>query len=68
VIPIIKPPAYISQYGVPSPTKAGTKYSPSVESTLLASSSTSSELFIIFNPSLNHCTTAPEIKTEPSRA
>ena len=60
--------ASLSQCGAPSPVNAGTSTTPSLEVTLLASCSTSLLFWIIPKPSRSHCTTAPAIKTLPSRA
>jgi hypothetical protein len=56
------------QYGAPSPVKAGTKVTPPLSGTLLASASMSPLLRIACRPSRSHSTTAPPMKTLPSRA
>ena len=54
VIPKVVPRTLLSQYGVPSPTKAGTKYTPLLSGILVLYFYTSDDFSIILNPSLNH--------------
>ena len=68
VMPTIVPRAYWSQCGAPSPANAGTRYTPPLSGTVAASASTSSADAMIPSPSRSHCTTAPPMKTLPSRA
>src|SRR6187551_2030130 len=68
VRPTITPRARGSQYGAPSPTNAGTRYTPSVSFTCDISFSTSADAVIAFKPSRSHCTAAPAMNTEPSSA
>ncbi len=68
VSPMIRPRACGSQYGAPSPTKAGTRYTPPVSSTPRVSSSMASADAIARSPSRSHCTAAPAMNTEPSSA
>ena len=67
VRPKIAPRAYGSQCGAPRPTNAGTTTTPSESGTLAASFSTSTDDLMTPSPSRSHCTTAPAMKTEPSR-
>ena len=68
LMPLMAPRAYWSQYGAPSPVRAGTKYTPSVSSTDAARASTSAELLMHLSPSRSHCTTEPPTNMDPSRA
>src|ERR1044071_7198239 len=68
VMPEIEPRAYWSQWGAPRPAKAGTIYRPPEALTLLASFSISVEDLTMPRPSRSHWTTAPPMKTLPSRA
>ena len=68
VIPTIVPRAYGSQCGAPSPAKAGTRYTPPLSGTLVASASMSAACRISPRPSRSHCTTAPPMNTLPSSA
>ena len=62
------PRASLFQYGANRPEKAGTKYTPPLSSTVLASASTSAEDVISPMLSRSHWTSAPVIAIEPSRA
>ncbi|OPZ05783.1 MAG: hypothetical protein BWZ09_00883 [Alphaproteobacteria bacterium ADurb.BinA305] len=62
------PRACGSQYGAPSPVKAGTSTTPPLSGTLAAKASTSDARFTSPRPSRNHCTTAPPMNTLPSSA
>src|SRR5688572_32315839 len=68
VRPTIVPRALASQCGAPSPTSAGTKYTPPVFSTLRASGSVSAAASMIPRPSRSHCTAAPAMKIDASSA
>jgi len=58
----------MSQWGAPSPTKAGTKYTPPLSGTEAASCSDSAEVAITWRPSRSHWMAAPVMKMLPSRA
>eukprot|EP00982_Pelagococcus_subviridis_P011302 31075-Pelagococcus_subviridis.AAC.7 len=68
VKPTITPLASCFQRGANNPVNAGTKTTPAASSTLPASGSTSEVLRIIPRLSRSHCTPAPAIATDPSRA
>src|SRR5438445_4829517 len=68
VSPTIVPRAFGSQCGAPSPTNAGTKYTPPVSGTSRASCSDSDAWVISLNPSRRHWIAAPAMKTQPSSA
>ena len=68
VSPTIAPRASACQYGAPRPVKAGTNITPPLSGTLSASVCTSALPLIACSPSRSHCTTAPPMKTLPSRA
>ena len=68
VRPANTPRASDFQYGANRPENAGTMYIPPLSSTVLASSSTSAEFSIIPRLSRSHCTSAPVMAIEPSRA
>ena len=66
--PVMVPRAAGSQWGLPSPVKAGTMTTPSDDSTVRASGSSSADSAMMPSPSRSHCTPAPATKTEPSTA
>ena len=66
--PSTVPRAAASQYGAPSPVKAGTSTTPPLSGTLAASASTSAAFFTRPSASRSHCTTAPPMNTLPSSA
>ena len=68
VMPTIAPRASPRQYGANRPENAGTKYIPPLSSTVAASASTSSDFAIRPRLSRSHCTNAPVMAIEPSRA
>ncbi len=68
VRPTIAPRASLRQYGANRPENAGTKYTPPLSSTVIASSSTSGAALMSFRLSRSHCTRAPVIAIEPSSA
>ncbi len=68
VRPRIVPRACGSQWGAPSPVSAGTKTTPSDESTVAAIASDSAAEPTICSPSRSHCTAAPVTKIAPSSA
>jgi hypothetical protein len=68
VRPTMVPRASGFQCGAPSPVNAGTNITPPLSGTLAASCCTSLLERIAFRPSRSHCTTAPPMKTLPSRA
>ena len=62
------PRAPARQCGAPSPVSAGTKVTPPLSDTVRASASISLALWMMPSPSRSHCTAAPAMKAEPSRA
>ena len=68
VSPQISPRASGRHCGAPRPVSAGTKWTPSVESTLSASRSLSADDSITPSPSRSHWSAAPPTSTEPSAA
>ena len=68
VSPTMVPRAYGSQCGAPSPTKAGTRYTPPVSGTDSASACVSAACVMTPRPSRSHCTAAPAMNTLPSSA
>src|SRR6185503_1684166 len=68
VRPTSAPRADASQYGAPSPTNAGTMYTPSVESTDFAIFSDSAAFLSNPSPSRSHWIAAPATNTDPSSA
>ncbi len=68
VRPTMAPRASACQYGAPRPVKAGTKITPPASGTLSARPCTSPLPLMACRPSRSHCTTAPPMKTLPSRA
>src|SRR6188472_1660441 len=68
VSPEISPRASGRHCGEPSPVSAGTKVTPSVDSTLVARRSLSDADSITPRPSRSHCSAAPPTSTAPSAA
>jgi hypothetical protein len=66
--PTMVPRASGSQWGAPSPTNAGTKYTPPLSSIERARASDSGAVDTSPSPSRTHCTAAPAMKMDPSRA
>ena len=58
----------MSQYGAPRPTNAGTKYTPPVSGTAVASASLSAARSMSPSPSRSHWIAAPAMNTLPSSA
>ena len=68
VRPTIVPRAFGSQSGAPSPTNAGTKYTPSLLASERANPSVSLLWAMMPRPSRSHCTAAPAMKMDASSA
>jgi hypothetical protein len=68
VMPESRPLAPGRQCGAPSPARAGTKVTPSLWGTLAAKASISLALLMMPRPSRSHCTAAPAMNAEPSKA
>ena len=62
------PRASASQYGAPSPVKAGTTYTPPVSGTLRAMAHVSATSSMRPSSSRSHCKRAPAMNTLPSSA
>ncbi len=68
VRPTITPRASGRQYGANRPEKAGTKYTPPLSGTPPARASISEAAEMSPRLSRSHCTPAPAMATDPSRA
>jgi len=66
--PVIDPRASLRQNGEPSPVKAGTKVTPPLSLTVIASASSSLDASMKPISSRSHCTAAPATNAEPSTA